>query len=114
MTPPGVNDTRGGQDLPRVTTPRVNDHTPGATMKGSRCFGNCPLAVRGGPTILLREKEHAVTVTLFSRIIEREIPADIIYEDELALAFRDINPQAPVHFLVIPKKPTAFDFSDRA
>lgn len=46
-----------------------------------------------------------MTVTLFSRIIEREIPADIIYEDELALAFRDINPQAPVHFLVIPKKP---------
>lgn len=45
--------------------------------------------------------------TLFSKIIAREIPADIIYEDEQALAFRDINPQAPVHFLVIPKKPLA-------
>lgn len=45
--------------------------------------------------------------TLFSRIIAREIPADIIYEDDQALAFRDINPQAPVHFLVIPKKPIA-------
>jgi histidine triad (HIT) family protein len=45
--------------------------------------------------------------TLFSKIIKREIPADIIYEDDQALAFRDINPQAPVHFLVIPRKPLA-------
>lgn len=43
--------------------------------------------------------------TIFSKIIKREIPASILYEDELALAFRDVNPQAPVHFLVIPKKP---------
>ncbi len=43
--------------------------------------------------------------TLFSKIIRREIPADILWEDELCLAFRDIKPQAPVHFLVIPKKP---------
>ncbi|MFT5425323.1 MAG: histidine triad (HIT) family protein [Gammaproteobacteria bacterium] len=42
--------------------------------------------------------------TLFSKIIDREIPADIVYEDEQCLAFRDINPQAPVHILVIPKK----------
>ena len=42
--------------------------------------------------------------TIFSKIINREIPADIIYEDDIALAFSDINPQAPVHFLVIPKK----------
>ncbi|MEO8893338.1 MAG: histidine triad nucleotide-binding protein [Coleofasciculaceae cyanobacterium] len=43
--------------------------------------------------------------TIFSKIIRKEIPADIIYEDDLALAFRDITPQAPVHILVIPKKP---------
>jgi len=43
--------------------------------------------------------------TLFTRIIQREIPANIIYEDELAIAFHDINPQAPVHVLVVPKKP---------
>lgn len=42
--------------------------------------------------------------TIFSRIINREIPADIVHEDEQCLAFRDINPQAPVHILVIPKK----------
>ena len=46
----------------------------------------------------------APTETLFSKIVRREIPADIVYEDELSLAFRDINPQAPVHILVIPKK----------
>ena len=43
-------------------------------------------------------------MTLFKRIIDREIPADIVYEDELSLAFRDINPQAPTHILIIPKK----------
>ena len=45
--------------------------------------------------------------TLFSKIIDREIPADIVYEDDLCLAFRDINPQAPVHILIIPKKSLA-------
>lgn len=43
--------------------------------------------------------------TIFSKIIRREIPAEILFEDDLALAFRDISPQAPTHFLVIPKKP---------
>ena len=43
--------------------------------------------------------------TLFTKIINREIPAKIIYEDDLVLAFHDIAPQAPFHFLVIPKKP---------
>lgn len=43
--------------------------------------------------------------TIFSKIIDREIDADIVYEDDQCLAFRDINPQAPMHILVIPKKP---------
>ena len=42
--------------------------------------------------------------TIFGKIIRREIPADIVYEDEQCLAFRDINPQAPTHVLLIPKK----------
>ena len=42
--------------------------------------------------------------TIFKKIIDGEIPADIIYEDDLCLAFRDISPQAPVHVLVIPRK----------
>ncbi|MCK9281735.1 MAG: histidine triad nucleotide-binding protein [Melioribacteraceae bacterium] len=41
--------------------------------------------------------------TIFSKIINREIPADIVYETDNVLAFRDINPQAPVHILIIPK-----------
>jgi histidine triad (HIT) family protein len=45
--------------------------------------------------------------TIFSKVIKREIPADIIYEDELCLAFRDINPQAPTHVLLIPKQALA-------
>ena len=45
--------------------------------------------------------------TLFKRIIDREIPAKIVYEDDLCLAFEDINPQAPIHVLVIPKKEIA-------
>lgn len=43
--------------------------------------------------------------TIFAKIIRKEIPADIVYEDDRALAFRDSNPQAPVHVLVIPKEP---------
>ena len=45
--------------------------------------------------------------TLFGKVIRREIPADIVYEDDLCLAFRDINPQAPTHVLLIPKKEIA-------
>ena len=45
-----------------------------------------------------------MTDTIFQKIIEREIPADIIYEDELSLVFKDINPVAPTHLLIIPKK----------
>lgn len=45
--------------------------------------------------------------TIFKKIIDRELPADIVYEDDLCLAFRDIHPQAPVHLLVIPKKEIA-------
>jgi len=41
---------------------------------------------------------------LFCKIINKEIPADIVYEDEKFLAFKDINPQAPIHVLIIPKK----------
>jgi histidine triad (HIT) family protein len=45
--------------------------------------------------------------TLFERIVAREIPAEIVYEDEWVLAFKDIKPQAPVHVLIIPKNPLA-------
>ena len=44
-------------------------------------------------------------MTLFEKIIAREIPAEIVYEDDLAIAFHDISPQAPTHLLIIPRKP---------
>lgn len=49
--------------------------------------------------------------TIFSKIIRREIPSDIVYQDELVTAFRDIRPQAPTHILIVPNKliPTAND-----
>lgn len=43
-------------------------------------------------------------MTIFKKIIERQIPAKIVYEDDVCLAFRDVNPQAPTHILLIPKK----------
>ncbi len=46
----------------------------------------------------------AAAKTIFKRIIDGEIPAKICYQDELCLAFHDVNPQAPVHVLVIPRK----------
>jgi histidine triad (HIT) family protein len=46
----------------------------------------------------------AAAKTIFKRILDKEIPADVIYEDELCLAFRDINPQAPTHVLIIPRE----------
>jgi histidine triad (HIT) family protein len=54
------------------------------------------------------------TKTLFKRIIDREIPANIVYEDDLCLAFTDITPRAPTHVLVIPKKeiPAVSEISD--
>jgi histidine triad (HIT) family protein len=45
--------------------------------------------------------------TIFDRILRKELPADVVFEDETVLAFRDVNPQAPVHVLVIPKRRVA-------
>ena len=51
---------------------------------------------------------------LFQKILDRQIPADIVYEDDQCLAFRDVNPQAPVHVLIIPRKviPTHADITE--
>ena len=45
-----------------------------------------------------------MTETIFDKIISKEIPSDIVYEDKDYLAFTDVNPQAPIHILIIPKK----------
>jgi histidine triad (HIT) family protein len=48
---------------------------------------------------------NIMSKTLFEKIVAREIPATIVFEDDLVLAFRDVKPQAPTHVLIIPKKP---------
>ena len=53
---------------------------------------------------MTEESEDTIGETIFSKIIRKEIPADIVYEDERVLAFRDINPVAPIHILIIPKE----------
>jgi histidine triad (HIT) family protein len=53
----------------------------------------------------LEQREAAMSDDLFLKIIQREIPADIVLETDDVLAFRDVNPQAPVHVLIIPKTP---------
>jgi histidine triad (HIT) family protein len=52
-----------------------------------------------------KSRDHAMaeSKTIFKRILDKEIPADIVYEDDRCLAFRDINAQAPTHVLIIPK-----------
>ncbi len=64
-----------------------------------------PKTSRRGSQVATWAGWMAANKTLFERILDREIPADILYEDERCAAFRDINPQAPVHVLVIPRKP---------
>ena len=50
--------------------------------------------------------------SIFSQIIDREIPANIIFEDDTCIIIEDISPQAPIHYLAIPKKEIIFDLSD--
>uniref|UniRef100_A0A3B4VJN4 Histidine triad nucleotide binding protein 2 n=1 Tax=Seriola dumerili TaxID=41447 RepID=A0A3B4VJN4_SERDU len=67
-----------------------------------------PLCTKSDEVRLAEEaskKYGSPAPTIFSKVIDKSIPADIIYEDEKCLAFRDISPQAPVHFLVIPRVP---------
>lgn len=52
--------------------------------------------------------------TIFTRIVAREIPADIVFESDTIIAFKDINPQAPVHLLVVPKTPQYRNVSELA
>src|ERR1017187_2713432 len=55
----------------------------------------------------ITQQESIMSKTLFEKIIAREIPAQIVFEDDLVLAIRDIHPQAPVHVLIFPKQPVS-------
>lgn len=65
---------------------------------------SCPLPSITQPFFSPIRAATSHAPTIFDKIISKEIPATIIYEDDDCLAFRDINPQGPIHFLVIPKK----------
>lgn len=72
------------------------------------CRAERPLCTKSDEVRLAHEaskKYGSPAPTIFNKVIDKSIAADVIYEDEKCLAFRDINPQAPVHFLVIPKVP---------
>ncbi|XP_024131333.1 histidine triad nucleotide-binding protein 2, mitochondrial isoform X1 [Oryzias melastigma] len=70
------------------------------------CQAKKTLCTKSDEVKLAEEASKRVPAqTIFSKVIDKSIPADIIYEDEKCLAFRDISPQAPVHFLVIPRTP---------
>ncbi|XP_010790143.1 histidine triad nucleotide-binding protein 2, mitochondrial isoform X3 [Notothenia coriiceps] len=72
------------------------------------CRAERPLCTKSDEVRLAEEasnKYGSPAPTIFSKVIDKSIPADIIYEDEKCLAFRDISPKAPVHFLVIPRVP---------
>src|SRR5688572_25060144 len=63
-----------------------------------------PFGGSGGAN-LCAGRALAMSKTLFEKIIAREIPASVVYEDDTVLAFKDINPGAPTHVLIVPKKP---------
>ncbi|KAK9884852.1 hypothetical protein WA026_009077 [Henosepilachna vigintioctopunctata] len=80
-------------------------------MISLRLFGRCLISKNNFVRSMASEVDKALSAkldrnqkTIFDRIISKEIPANIIYENDKLLAFHDVNPQAPVHFLVIPKK----------
>jgi histidine triad (HIT) family protein len=70
--------------------------------------GFCNNGVKADP--IAQDEEETMT-TIFSKIITGEIPADIVYQDDQVTAFRDIEPQAPIHILIVPNKeiPTVND-----
>jgi histidine triad (HIT) family protein len=85
--------------------------TPFAQLKSSTALLSYP----GDPSMERNTEDIAMmTDNIFLKIIERKIPANIVHEDDQCLAFRDVNPQAPVHVLIIPKKviPTHADVKE--
>nr|CDJ93567.1 Histidine triad (HIT) protein domain containing protein [Haemonchus contortus] len=95
--------------FPRISLGSTCSRLPGTTFPSFRLgvLASCALPSLVRPK--MSEVEKAQTAvrgndTIFGKIIRKEIPAKIIYEDDDVLAFHDVSPQAPVHFLVIPKK----------
>ena len=103
------------------TTATVSRFLRTQSIRYSNSFSTCPTYFLGltstkeprsrsfhhTSTIMVSKPPPSVDLTkptIFEKIIAKEIPADIVYEDEQSLAFRDVNPQAPTHILIIPKR----------
>ncbi|GIM09291.1 hypothetical protein Vretimale_13201 [Volvox reticuliferus] len=81
-------------------------HIPGLRRPAVTVPGRAVRAMASAEEAAAKAAAHLADTeppTIFDKIVAKEIPANVIYEDDEALAFRDISPQAPVHFLVIPK-----------
>ncbi len=65
-------------------------------------------------TVTIGSMSKSDSPSIFSMIIDRKIPADIVFESDSVIAFRDINPKAPVHLLVVPKNPNFQNVSELA
>ncbi|XP_057819232.2 14 kDa zinc-binding protein isoform X2 [Cryptomeria japonica] len=90
------------QRMRLLQRPQLPNHPPHARVRlfsSPRALADEEAAAKAAATIA-----DTGAPTIFDKIIRKEIPATIVYEDEKVLAFRDINPQAPVHILLIPKK----------
>ena len=87
-----------------------------AQLRGQRSKYNLFKILKFGyfHNTMVDPKDSGYKTTIFDKIIAKEIPSKIIYEDDLCLAFRDINPQAPTHFLVIPRKKDGLDMLEHA
>jgi len=90
----------------RVATKHLSKSSSGATATVVLRRPAAAIPVRN----MASEVEKAQTAapgsdTIFGKILRKEIPCDFIYEDDQCVAFKDVSPQAPVHFLVIPRKP---------
>ncbi|XP_069901733.1 adenosine 5'-monophosphoramidase HINT2 isoform X3 [Globicephala melas] len=101
-----VAGPRGAQPRRERNEPAMNDalHRPG--HRGRHRVRGAAAVTDGNEVAKAQQAAPGgAAPTIFSRILDRSLPADILYEDQQCLVFRDVAPQAPVHFLVIPKKP---------
>ena len=90
-----VAGSNGILEKPCIALSPITDDPAPSKCPEPQALPHCPMAT---------ESFLPKPMTLFERIIARQIPAKIVYEDDQVLAFHDIQPQAPVHVLVIPKK----------
>ncbi|KAG6531693.1 hypothetical protein ZIOFF_005512 [Zingiber officinale] len=88
------------KSLPNLSFARLPGQSP-ALLRSCRFI--CRNADEEAAAIAAAKVAGSGAPTIFDKIIAKEIPSTIVYEDEKVLAFRDVNPQAPVHVLVIPK-----------